>query len=127
MKTKLTVLMAIALALSACSAAPTATLNAEALPRGVAIEALDGGKLDSLPTGRVYIRFIRFEQQPGYVINSKQHVPSIVFVETGVHRLILEGQPIRSRIPRLKVTISPTMHCHKWPTRWSSARSRWRN
>ena len=93
MKTKLTVLMAIAVALSACSAAATATSNAEALPRGVAIKALDAGKLDSLPTGPVYIRFIRFEQQPGYVINSKQHVPSIVFVETGVHRLILEGQP----------------------------------
>jgi hypothetical protein len=92
MKTKLTALMAIAFALSACSAAPTVTSNAKALPRGVAIKALDAGKLDSLPTGPVYVRFIRFEQQPGYVINSKQHVPSIVFVETGVHRLTLEGQ-----------------------------------
>ncbi len=66
MKTKLTVLMAIAVALSACSAAATATSNAEALPRGVAIKALDAGKLDSLPTGPVYIRFIRLilEGQP---------------------------------------------------------------
>jgi len=92
-KTNLTALMAIALALSACSAAATVTFNAEALPRGAAIKALDAGKLDSLPTGAVYIRFIRFEQPPGYVINSKQHVPSVVFVETGVHRLVLEGQP----------------------------------
>jgi hypothetical protein len=93
MKTTLTELMAIALALSGCSAAATVTSNKEALPRGAAIKALEAGKLDSLPTGPVYIRFIRFEQPPGYVINSKQHVPSVVFVETAVHRLILEGQP----------------------------------
>lgn len=92
MKGKLTLLMAIALAVSACSAAATITTNTDALPRGTAIKTLAAGKLDSLPTGPVYIRFIRFEQPPGYVINSKQHVPSIVFVETGMHRLVLDGQ-----------------------------------
>jgi hypothetical protein len=90
---KLTALLAIALVLSACSTAATVSPNAEALARGAAVKTLDAGKLDSLPTGPVYIRMIRFEQQPGYVINSKQHVPSVVYVETGVHRLILNGQP----------------------------------
>ncbi len=93
MKTKLTALVAIALALSACSAAATTASNAEALARGAAVKTLDAGKLDSLPTGPVYIRMIRFVQPPGYVINSKQHVPSVVYVETGVHRLTLNGQP----------------------------------
>jgi hypothetical protein len=86
-------LLAIALALSACSAAATAGPDAAALAHGAAVKALDGGKLASLPTGPVYIRMIRFAQPAGYVIHSKQHVPSIVYVETGVHRLILEGQP----------------------------------
>jgi hypothetical protein len=92
-KTKLTALVAIGLALSACSAAATVASNAEALARGAAVKTLDAGKLDSLPTGPVYIRMIRFAQPAGYVINSKQHVASVVYVETGVHRLILNGQP----------------------------------
>ena len=45
-----------------------------------------------MPTGAVYVRFVRFEQPPGYVINSKQHVPSVVYVETGIQRLVLAGQ-----------------------------------
>ena len=94
MKARLvTPLVAIALALSGCSAVATNGSNAAALARGAAVKALDGGKLASLPTGPVYIRMIRFAQPAGYVIHSKQHVPSIVYVETGVHRLVLEGQP----------------------------------
>jgi hypothetical protein len=93
MKTKLIAALTLALALSACSAAPSATSNAAALARGAAVKTLDAGKLDSLPTGPVYIRMIHFAQPAGYVINSKQHVPSVVYVETGVHRLILNGQP----------------------------------
>jgi hypothetical protein len=92
-KTKLTALVAIVLALSACGAAATVASNAEALARGAAVKTLDAGELDSLPTGPVYIRMIRFAQPAGYVIKSKQHVPSVVYVETGVHRLTLDGQP----------------------------------
>jgi hypothetical protein len=91
--TKLTALMAITIALSACSAATTAATNPDALARGAAVKTLDAGKLNSLPTGPIYIRMIRFAQPVGYVIHSKQHVPSVVYVETGVHRLILDGQP----------------------------------
>jgi hypothetical protein len=91
-KTKLTVLVAIALALPACAAAPTAASNAEALARGAAVKTLAAGKLDVLPTGPVYIRFIRFVSPPQYTIQSKQHVASFVYVETGVHELTLAGQ-----------------------------------
>jgi quercetin dioxygenase-like cupin family protein len=92
-KTKLTVLVAIAVALSACGAASTVASNAAALAHGAAIKALAAGKLDSLPTGPVYIRMVRFVSPAGYVINSKQHVPSFVYVETGVQRLTFGGQP----------------------------------
>jgi hypothetical protein len=91
-KTKVTALVAIALTFSACGAAATVVSNTDALPRGAAVKTLAAGKLDSLSTGPVYIRVIRFAQTPGYVVNSKQHVASFVYVETGVHRLILNGQ-----------------------------------
>jgi quercetin dioxygenase-like cupin family protein len=91
--TKLTVLVGIALALSACGAAAIGPSNPEAIAHGATVKTLDGGKLNSLPTGPVYIRMIRFAQPVGYVIQSKQHVPSIVYVESGVHRLVLDGQP----------------------------------
>jgi quercetin dioxygenase-like cupin family protein len=92
-RTKLTVLVTIAFALSACAAATAIGPSAEALAHGAAIKTLDAGKLNSLPTGAVYIRIIRFAQPPGYVIHSKQHVPSVVYVETGAHRLTLGDQP----------------------------------
>ena len=91
--TRLTIPIAIALAISACSAAATIATNPDALARGAAVKTLDAGKLDALPTGSVYIRFIRFVQPAGSSFASKQHVASVVFVETGVHRLTLDGQP----------------------------------
>ncbi len=90
---KVTALAAIALALSACSAAGTPASNPQSLARGADVKTLAAGKLDSLPTGSVYIRIIRFVQPAGRVINSKQHVPSVVYIETGVHQLTLNGEP----------------------------------
>lgn len=54
--------------------------------------SLAAGKVDSLPTGPVYIRFIRFPQPAGNLIPSSQHQPGFVYVESGVHRLTLAGQ-----------------------------------
>jgi len=80
---------ALAAALAACGSTMPPAPNPAALPRGQVVKKLDAGQVDSLPTGPVYIRFVRFVQPPGYVINSKQHVPSVVYVETGVQRLVL--------------------------------------
>jgi hypothetical protein len=88
-KLKLAALMAL---LVACSTAPPSVSTSNVLPRGEVIKKLDAGRVESLPTGTVYVRFIRFIQPPGYIINSKQHVPSVVYVETGTQRLILAGQ-----------------------------------
>jgi len=83
----------LAAVLAACSTAAAPVSNPAVPARGEAVKKLDAGRVESLPTGSVYVRFVRFAQAPGYVINSKQHVPSLVYVETGVHRLILAGQP----------------------------------
>jgi len=88
-KLKLTALLVI---VAACSTASPPSTNSEALPHGVVIKKLDAGMVESLPTGSVYVRFIRFVSPAGYVINSKQHVPSVIYVETGVQRLTLAGQ-----------------------------------
>jgi quercetin dioxygenase-like cupin family protein len=77
--------------LCACSGTSTSGTNAAALPHGAVVKKLSAGTVASLPTGNVYIRFVRFVQPAGYVINSKQHVPSIVFVEAGTARLVLAG------------------------------------
>jgi quercetin dioxygenase-like cupin family protein len=87
-------LAAFAVFMVACTASSTAAPTAKpaTLARGAEVKKLDAGRVESLPTGTVYVRFVRFAQAPGYVINSKQHVPSVVFVETGMQRLILAGQ-----------------------------------
>jgi quercetin dioxygenase-like cupin family protein len=90
---KLIALLTIAFSLSACSTTTTAGPDPAALAHGAAVKTLDAGKLNTLPTGPVYIRIIRFPQPAGYVIHSKQHVASFVFVETGAHRLTLNDQP----------------------------------
>jgi quercetin dioxygenase-like cupin family protein len=85
--------IALAAVIAGCSGGGTHASNSGVFAHGAAINKLDAGTIDSLPTGSVYIRFIRFRQPPGYVINSKQHVPSIVYCEIGVHELVLAGQP----------------------------------
>ena len=112
---KVTALLAIAFVLSACSAPATTSPNPEALAHGAAVKLLDAGKLDSLSTGPVYIRFIRFPQPVGYVINSKQHVASFVYVETGVHRLILNGQPPVDLVAGQAIFHQSVTHTHLNP------------
>jgi hypothetical protein len=85
-------LAALAALLAACSSTAAPAASSAALPRDAAVKRLADGRVESLPTGAVYVRFVRFAQPPGYVINSRQHVPSIVFVQTGVHRLVLSGE-----------------------------------
>lgn len=86
-------LIAVAVIIAGCSGGGTHESNPKAFAHGATINKLDAGTIDSLPTGAVLIRFVRFSQPPGYVINSKQHVPSVVYVETGVQQLVLAGQP----------------------------------
>ncbi|HYM96899.1 MAG TPA: hypothetical protein VET26_06345 [Candidatus Sulfotelmatobacter sp.] len=93
MKTTLPALLVAAISAFACGSAATSNPNPAALANGAAVKTLAAGKLDSLPTGPIYVRVIRFTSPAGYVINSKQHVPSFVYVETGVHELTLNGQP----------------------------------
>lgn len=90
MRRKLTLIVLVA-ALAACGTTSQSSANQNALPRNDVVKKLDAGQVESLPTGPVYIRYVRFVQPPGYVINSKQHVPSVVYVETGIQRLVLSG------------------------------------
>jgi len=100
----------------ACEAmsSPPAT-SAQALRLGAAVKRLDGGKLESLPTGSLYFRVIHFVQPVGYIVNSTQHVPGFIFVESGLHRLLLKGQqPIEVASGEAKFIQSVT-HSHLNP------------
>jgi len=77
----------------ACGSAPATRAATAVDVTREAVTTLAAGRVESMPTGPVYIRFVSFTQPAGYLINSKQHVPSIVYVETGTHRLTLAGQP----------------------------------
>jgi hypothetical protein len=83
----------VSLACTACSGAAAPPWDPQALARGAREASLGAGNVASLPTGAVYIRFIRFPQPAGYLIHSRQHQPGFVYVESGVHRLTLADQP----------------------------------
>ena len=85
--------LATTLLFTACGSQASSTTDPSALSSGAAVKSLDAGKVDNLPTGGVFVKVIQFVQPSGYVITSKQHVPGVVYVESGVHRLTLEGQP----------------------------------
>lgn len=102
----------VTVASAACSAAAVPTWDAQALARGAEVLSLAAGKVESLPTGPVYIRFLRFPQPAGYLIHSKQHQPGFIYVESGVHRLTLEGQsPVDITAGQAKFHLSVT-HTH---------------
>lgn len=114
------VALATTLLFTACGSQASPPTDASALSSGAAAKSLDAGKLDSLPTGGVFVRVIKFVQPAGYTIQSKQHVPGVVYVESGVHRLTLEGQaPIDLAVGQAIFHLSIT-HTHFNPGPGSS-------
>ena len=115
LKVRIIALASAILSLACGAGTSPAVTNAQALMHGAAVKKLDGGKLESLPTGALYFRVIHFVQPAGYTINSTQHVPGFVFVETGLHRLQLKGQqPIELGSGEAKFIQSVT-HSHLNP------------
>ena len=112
MNVRRSVALATPLLILACGSPASPTTSASASSVGAAVRSLDAGKLDSLPTGGVFVRVIKFVQPSGYTVKSKQHVPGFVYVESGVHRLTLEGQsPIDVTAGQAKFHLSIT-HTH---------------
>lgn len=91
MRREAAIALAVSLVAAGCASATPARVDPDALASGAAVKTLDAGKLDSLPTGGVFVRVIEFDQPPLYTIKSRQHVAGFVFVERGVHRLTIEG------------------------------------
>src|SRR5262249_38954138 len=54
---------------------------------------LAGGRLPALPSGPLYIRVVDFSQDAGSAFTSHQHVPGIVYVQSGVQRLVIVDAP----------------------------------
>ena len=54
---------------------------------------LAGGRLPALPSGSVYLRVVEFAQDAGGAFTSHQHVPGIVYQQTGMQRLVIADGP----------------------------------
>ena len=93
LKVRIIALAAAILSLACGAGASPPGPDARALAYGAAVKKLDGGRLESLPTGAMYFRAIHFVQPAAYTINSTQHNPGFVFVESGLHQLQFKGQP----------------------------------
>src|SRR5262249_56159629 len=76
---------------------------------------LDGGRLESLPTGAMYFRVIHLVQPAAYTINSTQHNPGFVFVESGLHQLQFKGQPPPELAPGEAKFLQSVTHSHLNP------------
>ncbi len=59
---------------------------------GMTVSELAAGKLASAPTGKEYLRIVKFVQAPGQSIASKKHQAGIVYVQTGEQRLTYTGE-----------------------------------
>lgn len=87
-------LAALAALLCSCGGGTSASsASSGASASGAAVKNLSAGRLDTLPTGPVYIQVNEFVQPAGGVIGSKKHVAGMIMEEKGVQRLEVEGSP----------------------------------
>jgi hypothetical protein len=91
MRRKATIALASSILIAGCTSGTSAATDEHAVASGAAVKTLDAGKVDSLPSGGVFVRVIEFDQPELNSIQSRQHVAGFVYVESGVHRLTLEG------------------------------------
>jgi quercetin dioxygenase-like cupin family protein len=54
---------------------------------------LAGGRLSALPSGSLFVRVVEFAQDAGSAFTSHQHVPGFVYVDQGLHRLVITDGP----------------------------------
>lgn len=101
--------------LAACNSAPAQSPDPAARAVGVSVTPLAGAKFLSLPTGQVYIRLVHFAQPPAHTVKSSQHVPGVVYVESGVHRLLVAGQSPQDSGSGEAIFLGGVTHAHYNP------------
>ena len=98
--------------LTACGAVSAASPDAAAMAAGYSAKNLAGGKLPSLPTGKLFIRVTRFAQPAGHSLASQTHVAGFDYVASGVQRLVIGGRPPRDIAPGESVYQPSLAHVH---------------
>lgn len=93
MKVRPSIVAATLVLIIGCTSSKSAPVDSNATASGAAVKILAAGRVDSLPTGGVFVGVIEFPQPALYLFPSKQHVAGFVYVDSGVHRLTLEGSP----------------------------------
>ncbi len=101
--------------LTACGPASAASPGATAMAAGYSAKNLAGGKLSSLPTGKLFIRVTRFAQPAGHSFPSQTHVAGFDYVASGAQRLIIGGRPPIEIAPGQSVFQPSIAHVHTNP------------
>lgn len=65
-----------------------------ALARAAITRALAGGKVGSLPSGPIFLRFARFHEPAHYSFGNKSHAPGFVYQIAGIQDLDEVGVPL---------------------------------
>ena len=90
------------MAVAACGGAAASGPSSSGLPAtasGMTFSELAAGELGSAPTGKNYVRIVKFVQAPGQSIASKKHQAGFIYVETGLQRLTYTDEKTNVDIP----------------------------
>jgi mannose-6-phosphate isomerase-like protein (cupin superfamily) len=89
------------MAVVACGAASVTgpTSNESATASGMTFSELAAGALGSAPTGKNYVRIVKFVQAPNQSIASKKHQAGIIYVQTGLQELTYTDSGTQVQIP----------------------------
>lgn len=101
--------------LTACGAGTAASPDAAAMAAGFSVKDLAGGKLSSLPTGKLFIRVTAFAQPASHSFPSRTHVAGFDYVASGVQRLVIADRPPREIAPGESVFQPTIAHVHTNP------------
>jgi quercetin dioxygenase-like cupin family protein len=88
------------MAVVACGAAAVTgpTLSESAKSSGMTVSELAAGELGSPPTGKNYVRIVKFVQGPNQSIASKKHQAGFIYVQTGLQQLTYTDSDTRVQI-----------------------------
>jgi hypothetical protein len=83
-------LIALAAALiAACDRGDQGAANTTARAWQAQTIDLAGGRLSALPSGSLFVRVVEFAQEANSAFTSHQHVPGFVYVDQGIHQLVI--------------------------------------
>jgi quercetin dioxygenase-like cupin family protein len=96
------------------AAASGPTANALARSSGMTLSELAAGELGAPPTGKNYVRIVKFVQAPGQSIASKKHQAGFIYVQSGLQQLTYTDEGTHVEIaPSTALFLQDIDHSHQ--------------